>query len=295
MPSGILIIDKPAGWTSMDVCAKVRGIFHEKRVGHGGTLDPMATGVLPVFVGQATRGVEFAENGQKEYVAGLRLGQVTDTQDVTGTTLETRPVTADRAALESLLPRFLGEQDQIPPMYSAVKVGGQKLYDLARKGQVVERKPRRITIYELELLAQESATDYLLRCRCSKGTYIRVLAEDIGTALGVPATLAALRRTRAGAFKIEECHTLPEILAAAEAGTLQQSGWLLPVEHVFASLPALTVDDAVKKHLFNGCPTSHYRAQDGKYRVYDAAGTFLGLANVTQGVLQVEKIFCERA
>ena len=153
MPSGILIIDKPAGWTSMDVCAKVRGIFHEKRVGHGGTLDPMATGVLPVFVGQATRGVEFAENGQKEYVAGLRLGQVTDTQDVTGTTLETRPVTADRAALESLLPRFLGEQDQIPPMYSAVKVGGQKLYDLARKGQVVERKPRRITIYELELLA----------------------------------------------------------------------------------------------------------------------------------------------
>ena len=144
MPSGILIIDKPAGWTSMDVCAKVRGIFHEKRVGHGGTLDPMATGVLPVFVGQATRGVEFAENGQKEYVAGLRLGQVTDTQDVTGTTLETRPVTADRAALEALLPRFLGEQDQIPPMYSAVKVGGQKLYDLARKGQVVERKPRRI-------------------------------------------------------------------------------------------------------------------------------------------------------
>ena len=113
--------------------------------------------------------------------------------------------------------------------------------------------------------------------------------------MGVPATLAALRRTRAGAFKIEECHTLPEILAAAEAGTLQQSGWLLPVEHVFASLPALTVDDAVKKHLFNGCPTSHYRAQDGKYRVYDAAGAFLGLANVTQGVLQVEKIFCERA
>ena len=180
MPSGILIIDKPAGWTSMDVCAKVRGIFHEKRVGHGGTLDPMATGVLPVFVGQATRGVEFAENGQKEYVAGLRLGQVTDTQDVTGTTLETRPVTADRAALEALLPRFLGEQDQIPPMYSAVKVGGQKLYDLARKGQVVERKPRRITIYELELLAQESATDYLLRCRCSKGTYIRTLCHDIG-------------------------------------------------------------------------------------------------------------------
>ena len=127
MPNGILIIDKPADWTSMDVCAKVRGIFHEKRVGHGGTLDPMATGVLPVFVGQATRGVAFAESGQKEYVAGLRLGLVTDTQDTTGTTLETRPVTADRWAVEAILPRFLGEQEQISPRYSAIKGGGQKL------------------------------------------------------------------------------------------------------------------------------------------------------------------------
>lgn len=180
-------------------------------------------------------------------------------------------------------------------MYSAVKINGQPLYKAARKGQTVERTPRPITIYEITYLGSPAPGDYTIRVSCSKGTYIRVLAEDIGTALGAPATLAALRRTRAGAFKIEECHTLPEILAAAEAGTLQQSGWLLPVEHVFASLPALTVDDAVKKHLFNGCPTSHYRAQDGKYRVYDAAGTFLGLANVTQGVLQVEKIFCERA
>ena len=170
----------------------------------------MATGVLPVFVGQATRGVEFAENGQKEYVAGLRLGQVTDTQDVTGTTLETRPVTADRAALEALLPRFLGEQDQIPPMYSAVKVGGQKLYDLARKGQVVERKPRRITIYELELLAQESATDYLLRCRCSKGTYIRTLCHDIGRQLGCGGTLYALRRTMAAGFRLDQAVTLEQ-------------------------------------------------------------------------------------
>ena len=189
MPNGILIIDKPADWTSMDVCAKVRGIFHEKRVGHGGTLDPMATGVLPVFVGQATRGVEFAENGQKEYVAGLRLGQVTDTQDVTGTTLETHPVTADRGAVEAALSRFLGEQDQIPPMYSAIKIGGQKLYELARKGQEVARKPRRITIHALELLEQVSETDYLLRCRCSKGTYIRTLCHDIGQLLGCGGTL----------------------------------------------------------------------------------------------------------
>ena len=147
MPNGILIIDKPQDWTSMDVCAKVRGIFHEKRVGHGGTLDPMATGVLPVFVGQATKGVEFAENSEKEYIAGLRLGLVTDTQDTTGSVLETHPVTADRAAVEAALSCFLGQQEQIPPMYSAIKIGGQKLYELARKGQEVERRPRPVTIH----------------------------------------------------------------------------------------------------------------------------------------------------
>ena len=170
MPNGILIIDKPQGWTSMDVCAKIRGILHEKRVGHGGTLDPMATGVLPVFVGQATRAVEFAENSRKEYVAGLRLGQVTDTQDVTGETLESRPVAAGRQDVEAALGRFLGGIQQIPPMYSAIKIGGQKLYDLARKGKEIERKPRPITIYELELLEQVSETDYTFRCVCSKGT-----------------------------------------------------------------------------------------------------------------------------
>lgn len=168
MASGIVIIDKPSGWTSMDVCAKIRGILKEKRVGHGGTLDPMATGVLPVFVGQATRAVEFAENGEKEYIAGLRLGLVTNTQDTSGETLETHPVTVDRAALEAVLPRFTGPIAQIPPMYSAIKINGQKLYDLARKGKEVERKPRNITIFELELLEQVSETDYLLRCRCSK-------------------------------------------------------------------------------------------------------------------------------
>ena len=184
MPNGILIIDKPAGWTSMDVCAKVRGILHEKRVGHGGTLDPMATGVLPVFVGQATRGVTFAENSRKEYMAGLRLGLTTDTQDTTGTTLETRPVNITAEQVREVLERFQGPQQQIPPMYSAIKVGGQKLYDLARQGQEVERKPRSVTFYELELLEQVSETDFLLRCLCSKGTYIRTLCHDIGQALG---------------------------------------------------------------------------------------------------------------
>ena len=279
----ILPVDKPAGWTSFDVLAKLRGALGTRRLGHAGTLDPMATGVLAVFIGNATAAADRQPDHDKTYEATIRLGLRTDTGDVTGTALETAPVTVGEAELKAVLPQFMGRQMQLPPMYSAVKINGQPLYKAARKGQTVERTPRPITIYEITYLGSPAQGDYTIRVSCSKGTYIRVLAEDIGTALGVPATLAALRRTRAGAFKIEECHTLPEILAAAEAGTLQQSGWLLPVEHVFASLPALTVDDAVKKHLFNGCPTSHYRAQDGKYRVYDAAGTFLGLANVTQG------------
>ena len=282
--------------TSHDVIGFLRRVLNTKKIGHGGTLDPDAAGVLPVFAGSATRLLEFAVEGRKEYIAEFTLGAQTVTGDDSGEVVKTMPVPAfGKQELEAVLAQFTGKQMQLPPMYSAVKINGQPLYKAARKGQTVERTPRPITIYEITYLGSPAPGDYTIRVSCSKGTYIRVLAEDIGTALGVPATLAALRRTRAGAFKIEECHTLPEILAAAEAGTLQQSGWLLPVEHVFASLPALTVDDAVKKHLFNGCPTSHYRAQDGKYRVYDAAGTFLGLANVTQGVLQVEKIFCERA
>lgn len=150
-----------------------------------------------MFVGQATRAVEFAENGEKEYIAGLRLGLVTNTQDTSGETLETHPVTVDRAVLEAVLPRFIGPIAQIPPMYSAIKINGQKLYDLARKGKEVERKPRNITIFELELLEQVSETDYLLRCRCSKGTYLRTLCHDIGQALGCGGTMFSLRRTMA--------------------------------------------------------------------------------------------------
>ena len=230
MASGIVIIDKSPGWTSMDVCAKIRGILKEKRVGHGGTLDPMATGVLPVFVGQATRAVEFAENGEKEYIAGLRLGLVTNTQDTSGETLETHPVTVDRAALEAVLPRFTGPITQIPPMYSAIKINGQKLYDLARKGKEVERKPRNITIFELELLEQVSETDYLLRCRCSKGTYLRTLCHDIGQALGCGGTMFSLRRTMAAGYTLAEAVSLEDVQAQGEA-------LLRPVESMFTPCP----------------------------------------------------------
>ncbi|MGM9538601.1 MAG: tRNA pseudouridine(55) synthase TruB, partial [Candidatus Onthomonas sp.] len=182
MPSGIIIIDKPRDWTSMDVCGKLRRLLGERRVGHAGTLDPMATGVLPVFVGRATRAVEFAEQGEKEYLAGLKLGLSTDTQDTTGEVLETHPVTCTRAEVEAALAGFRGEIDQIPPMYSALKINGQKLCNLARKGKTVERPPRKITIYALELGEQLGEDEYALRVRCSKGTYVRTLCHDIGQA-----------------------------------------------------------------------------------------------------------------
>ena len=211
MPDGILIIDKPTGWTSMDVCAKLRGILREKRIGHAGTLDPMATGVLPVFVGRATKAVQFAENGRKEYRAVLKLGTVTDTQDTTGAVLEAHPVTVGADEVRAALEHFTGELLQLPPMYSALKVNGQKLYDLARQGKTVERKPRAITVYELELLEQSAPDEFALRVVCSKGTYIRTLCHDLGQALGCGGCMAALRRTMAAGFRIEEAVTLEDV------------------------------------------------------------------------------------
>ena len=285
MPNGIIIIDKPSDWTSMDVCAKIRGILHEKRVGHGGTLDPMATGVLPVFVGQATRAVEFAENGRKEYVAGMRLGQVTNTQDVTGETLEANPVTVSRTDVESALPHFLGDIAQIPPMYSAIKINGQKLYDLARKGQEVARKPRPVTIYELELLEQLSETDYLIRCVCSKGTYIRTLCHDIGQALGCGATLFSLRRTMAAGFTLEQAVTLDDV---------QEKGaeLLLPVDRFFEQHPVLTLPTPRLEKLCRcGNPLNIPGTDDGLYRIYGQNGDFLCLSRAENGTLTSIKNF----
>ena len=285
MPNGIIIIDKPADWTSMDVCAKLRGILREKRVGHGGTLDPMATGVLPVFVGQATRAVEIAENSRKEYVAGLRLGQVTNTQDISGQTLEHRPVTAGRSDVERTLASFTGELSQIPPMYSAIKIHGQKLYDLARKGQEVERKARSITIYELELLEQVTQTDYLLRCVCSKGTYIRTLCHDIGNALGCGGTLYHLRRTMAAGFTLEQAVTIEEAQARKEA-------LLLPADSLFQAHPRLVLpSEQAERRVRCGNPISLRGTPDGVYRVYGRQGDFLCLSRAAGGTLTSIKNF----
>ncbi|SFP58844.1 tRNA pseudouridine55 synthase [Oscillibacter sp. PC13] len=285
MPNGIVIIDKPAGWTSMDVCAKIRGILHEKRVGHGGTLDPMATGVLPVFVGQATRAAEFAENGKKEYVAGLRLGLVTNTQDITGETLEAHFVKATRLEVEDTLHSFLGDLQQIPPMYSAIKINGQKLYNLARKGQEVARKPRSITIYELELLEQVSETDFLLRCVCSKGTYIRTLCHDIGQSLGCGGTLYSLRRTMAAGFTLKQAVTLEEVQSNGEE-------LLLPTDLFFSAYPAYTVSTMGREtRIRNGNPITDSRLPDGIYRVYGQNGDFLCLSQALGGTLTALKNF----
>ena len=285
MANGIVIIDKPADWTSMDVCAKIRGILREKRVGHGGTLDPMATGVLPVFVGQATRAVEFAENGRKEYVAGLRLGQVTNTQDVSGETLETHPVTATRADVEQAMASFLGDIHQIPPMYSAIKINGQKLYDLARKGQTVERKPRSITIYELELLEQVNETDYLIRCVCSKGPYIRTLCHDIGARLGCGGTLYSLRRTMAAGFTLDQAVTLADVQEKGES-------LLLPTDRFFDEYPALTLTTEKQDKMCRcGNPLHIQGVKNGTYRIYGVNGDFLCLSRAEQGTLTSLKNF----
>ena len=287
MANGILIVDKPAGWTSQDVAAKLRGVFHEKRVGHGGTLDPMATGVLPIFIGRATRAVPFFEHADKVYEAGLRLGLVTDTQDATGRTLEERAVDITQVQLEAALDNFRGEIAQIPPMYSAIKVNGQKLYALARQGKAVERAPRPVTIFALDLLGGAGA-DWRLRVHCSKGTYVRTLCHDIGAALGCGGCLSALRRTRAGAYDVTRSHTMAEILAADDPEAL-----LLPTDSLFSDRPALTVAAPAERKLRNGAPLHTPKLKDGEYRVYNQAGDFLLLAQVANGELKTVKSFFE--
>ncbi|PDX80238.1 tRNA pseudouridine(55) synthase TruB [Faecalibacterium prausnitzii] len=291
---GILIVDKPTDWTSFDVIAKLRGILGTRKLGHSGTLDPMATGVLPVFCGGASKAVDLQLDHTKVYRAVLKLGARTDTGDVTGTVLETAPVTAGEKELLEVLPQFVGSQMQTPPMYSAVKINGQPLYKMARQGIEVERKARPIEIFSLEYGGSPAENEYELTVRCSKGTYIRVLLEDIAAAMGQKGTMSALRRVAAGVYTEADAHTLEEIQAAKNEGPAALEALMLPVESVFGSLPLLTVAPKVEQHLYNGCPTSRYPAADGRYRVRNEAGQFLGLANIVGGVLKVEKLFVER-
>ncbi len=281
---GIVIIDKPAGWTSQDVTAKLRGVYQTRRIGHGGTLDPMATGVLPVFVGRATRAVEFFEHAEKTYEAVLRLGITTDTEDITGTVLEEKPVGISEDDFLGILPKFRGEIQQIPPMYSALKINGQKLCDLARKGKEVQRQSRAITIHSLDCLDFSGSTAKL-RVHCSKGTYIRTLCKDIGAALGCGGCMESLRRISAGTYTIDEAVPLGELIESKTPGA-----WLRRVDTMFAADPAVTLTAKQETRCRNGNAFSVDMAA-GTYRAYSQTGEFLMLAKVEDGIMSTIKSF----
>lgn len=291
---GILIVDKPAGWTSFDVIAKLRGVLETRKLGHSGTLDPMATGVLPVFAGPSTKAADLQPDHTKAYRARVRLGVATDTGDITGEVTATGPVQVDEEAVRRVLEGFVGDRMQLPPMYSAVKINGVPLYKAARAGKTVERKPRPITIHSIELVGTGGENEYDIQVSCSKGTYIRVLAEEIGQALGCPATLAALRRTRAGVWDESCAHTLEEILAAKEQGGLAAvQALLLDTETAFSPLPLLEVDQKARFRLENGAPVFGLSAEAGRYRLR-CEGQFIGLGQLEDRVLRAEKLFVER-
>ena len=284
--NGIVIVDKPEGWTSQDVTARLRRVFNIRRIGHGGTLDPMATGVLPVFVGRATRGVEFFEHAEKTYEATLLLGTATDTEDISGTVLKQKEVHISETEFLSILPRFRGKIMQVPPMYSALKINGQKLVDLARKGKTVERQPREIEIFRLEC-TEFSGNTAKLTVRCSKGTYIRTLCKDIGEALGCGGCMAALRRVQAGEYTIEEAVPLQTLLDSEAPET-----YLRTVDSMFRQYPALTLSAKQEKCCRNGASYS-IQLDAGTYRCYSKTGEFLSLSKVEDGVMSTIKSFFE--
>ena len=296
--NGIIILDKPQGFTSFDGVAVLRGLAHEKKIGHTGTLDPMATGVLPILLGRAAKALNFLPDTDKEYVASFRLGERRDTGDITGEVVERSPAPVALEALEAALPRFRGKILQVPPMYSAVSVGGKRLYELARKGLEVERPARPVTISRLELLSYDPQTkEGSLRVGCSKGTYIRVLIEDLARAAGSCGTMTALRRTSACGFSQEDAHSLEALKALAAEGRLEEA--LLPVEGLFALYPAVRVSPAQATRFQNGGGLDLARLrgvpEGGLCRVKSPQGLFLGLGQVdrARGEMKFVKSFLE--
>lgn len=287
--NGILLIDKPPLWTSNDVVSKLKGVLKERRIGHSGTLDPLATGLLAVFAGRATRAVSFAESHDKRYTAALRLGLRTDTQDISGNVISKGQTDVKDEELDRVLSCFVGEIEQTPPMYSAVRVNGKRLYELARKGIEVERKPRKITVYSIERKGRESG-DIVLDINCSKGTYIRTLCSDIGEMLGCGACMSALRRTEAGMFSVENAYTLDEVIREAEIGDV--SSLLLPTETIFSEYERITVSASAEAKVRNGNPVS-FSAPDGTYRVCSQQGEFLALGKCEDGIMKTIKSFFE--
>lgn len=298
---GILVIDKPADYTSFDVVAVMRGLCREKKVGHTGTLDPMATGVLPILLGKATRCAPFLEDTDKEYRAGFRLGMATDTQDSTGMVQHTSGRAVSRAELEAVLPRFRGNIQQVPPMYSAIQKDGCRLYTLARQGIEVERESRPVTIFRCELDDYDPQTrEGTLTIACSKGTYIRTLCADIGEALGAYGVMTSLRRTVACGFSLEDALPLEQARQVVEQGG-SLAPWVRPIAEVFADKPTITVSPAQAVRFQNGgalsltCLTLPHPCPDGTAcRVFSPEGKFLGLGQVcgAEELLKILRIFC---
>lgn len=290
-------MNKPQGFTSFDVIGKLRGILKMKRLGHSGTLDPMATGVLPVFVGTATKCCDILPNDDKAYVASFKLGFSTDTQDSTGKVLQEYPHKDISAKdIEDVLPNFIGEIDQIPPMYSAVQINGKRLYELARKNIVVERPSRKVAIYSLRLLSYDDVTQSgKLEISCGKGTYVRTIINDIGEALNVGGHMTALVRTSASGFTLNECYSFEDVEKAMLSGTIDDL--IIPTERLFETLPKIHLDEVQTKAYKNGTklPLKELSLKDGysEYTVYSNDFQFIGTAKVdlTENVLRIGKNF----
>ncbi|HCA04884.1 MAG TPA: tRNA pseudouridine(55) synthase TruB [Ruminococcaceae bacterium] len=296
--NGVLLIDKPKGFTSFDVIAVIRRLTGQRKTGHTGTLDPNATGVLPVLLGCATKAQDIIPNHDKEYAASFKLGMTTDTLDIWGQVKSRRQSRVTKSDLLRVIPEFTGEITQVPPMYSAVKKDGQRLYDLARQGIEVERGARVVTVYELELLDFDEANqEGRLRVLCSKGTYVRTLIDDMGKLLGTGAVMTALRRTSACGFSLEQCVTLEQLERLAENG--EALGVLRPVESLFEAYPPVCVSNAQAKRFSNGGALDITRTglrgqadRDGKlFRVKNPEGGFLGLGKAEDGMLKIYKLF----
>ena len=293
MYHGMINVYKEKGFTSHDVVAKLRGNCKQKKIGHTGTLDPDAVGVLPVCLGCATRLCDMLTDKDKEYVAVLRLGITTDTQDATGKVLAEKEVSVSEEEVRAVIASFEGEQLQIPPMYSALKVNGKKLYELAREGKEIERKARPIVVHEIEILS-ENMPEFTIRVKCSKGTYIRTICHDIGQKLSCGGVMVSLKRTKVGNFGIEDAYTLSQIEDMAKEGKLCEI--LLPVEKVFEKLPEIRVKETAMKALLNGnqlkkeeiLMLSDEALKAEEVRVYGADGRFYGVYGYQEG----RKLFC---
>jgi tRNA pseudouridine55 synthase len=293
--NGILCVNKPQDFTSFDVVAKLRGILQMKRLGHGGTLDPMATGVLPVFVGNSTKACDIMPDGTKSYRGGFRFGAVSDTQDVWGSVSEKSDMAVSREDILSVLPEFTGKIMQLPPMYSAVQVNGKRLYDLARQGIEVERQPREAEVSSLVLESYDSEKrEGVLSISCGKGTYIRTIINDIGERLGCGGIMTSLVRTSSGGFVLDDCYTFEQIQAARDEGRLEEL--ILPVDRVFAKLPAIKLGEAQTRMYRSGVRLDLARLRDIRrdcddYRVYGFDGVFIGTAVTDRenGLLRIGK------